>query len=1445
MATVNTEAPNTLLSNTTLNILDLVCEGPISGFTYKSIPFTGDPLMSTVYNDVPVRNIDGSYNYNVSGAGFSFQYMLGTSTQTGIPMFQKVESVIPLGANTLVSNPLPGAGPYKTVVAGFNTQMYPDVDSVKVTMRVPALFSQDDNGNTNGYNVGYAIDVALNDGPFTTMVDTSFNGKCTVPYLRDHVIVLPKTTPPGTYYAWKVRVRRTTTDIQSIRTQNAIYVDSMSLISSSLYAYPNSVMVATEISANQFSDIPARAYEVYGTLVNVPNGYTPTTYDLSGNFLAPAVYPTVWTGDFKGGVWTDNPAWIFYDLLTNPVHGLGDYMASGAVDKWTLYQLSQYCDQLVNNGASGLYGTGTLEPRFTCNVAIQQPEQAYTVLLNLASTFRGMLYYANGTIHPVSTDDTKSPVYAFNNANVVNGTFAYSDTANSTRSTVAMVKYTDPKNGWKNNVAYVEDVDGILRYGYNQKDMSAFGCTTQGQAYRLGAWTLETERLLTETVTFQTSLEGLYVMPGDVFAVYDNFRNNRTQAGRVQIRSTGGSQITLDRPVALDPGITYSLTCIVPEYVLGSGDITGSNQIPQLRNPQIQSFKVIDSATTSIQKLTVQGQFSSGLYVGSPWILAASGNTGIFNKASFYTCLATSEIQPGIMEVLGLQANTGITFNISTGYTVIDQPPNAGNSSSIQPPTNFAASWVTGALADNTFYSNLAVSWTDTQSSNVGSYAWSGQTPGFSYSGYTAAGPNGVFPVGPPGTYNFKVAAVSEGGVYSTFATTNYVIPNANPFGTTPPLSGVFIFQDADPFYANQTTHALTGYVGTMPGVEWNFQQDTNRGTETPVFDLITGYRVRISGFDGTTNYLTPNMVLEGNTNSSFVFPDRFLYTGLGGVARRGFDLWVDTLDQYGGIATGGHLKMNNEPPGPPTVSGFIGFNGGISYNVVPPVTSDISGIYIWYSATPGFVPAYGNQNYVSDSMAGLILNGIYQTGNANYKLWFALTDTFGYTGCPIYGPVAMDSNGSVTGAYFNLNQSIQQVQATTTGVSGSLVAYTNAQVSTVMTALTSTGVALGQRVDIVSANLTTTGATLSSNITSVQTALTTTGSALAQWITFLGAQTSGANASVTILTSAMVTGSVGGIGGTAIATWGFALDANGKGLSVRATTSSFPGTYNKLAFSGVTLESSNFIRGSQGWQLDPSGNFEGNNVIARGSFTGGAGNTQTSINADGFNVGNLGGIHTKISTFGTLNMFGSNGTSTVASLGAASVGGHEVSTLSLFRSDFGPNLVTLDSSDASVQLNTTAGVNKVYIRGTDGNATFAGLTTTNTLAVSSTATFNGAAGFNNTTQFNSTNQFNAGTTFTSNAEFHDYLQVGNATTPVPKIYFYNNGTVTYITENNGIQIAGDASHPVQIKTADLQLDNGQYLWAGTYTTLGSETLQGYITLKDSAGNLRKLAVIA
>jgi hypothetical protein len=325
-----------------------------------------------------------------------------------------------------------------------------------------------------------------------------------------------------------------------------------------------------------------------------------------------------------------------------------------------------------------------------------------------------MLYYANGTIQMSQVTDTKTPVYEFTNANVVDGRFTYSDTAKDTRSTVALVKWRDPNNGFRESVQYIEDVEGIQRYGYVQKEVSAFACNSPGQAYRLGTWTLQTERLLTETVTFQTSLEGLYLRPGDNFAVYDNFRNNRSQGGRIVGFSTGRSFVDLDRPVTLNPGITYTLTAITPKAVYnGSGSITGSNQIDLIRQSQIETYRVIDSPGT-YSRLGMAGQFDVGIFPGSPWVLSASGYTGIFDSASFYTCLATSEIEPGKIEVLGLQANTGVQFLVSTGYTVVDDPPNAGDRTSIQPPNNLSIAFQTGAMADSTFYSNLLLSWTDT-----------------------------------------------------------------------------------------------------------------------------------------------------------------------------------------------------------------------------------------------------------------------------------------------------------------------------------------------------------------------------------------------------------------------------------------------------------------------------------------------------------------------------------------------------------------------------------------------------------------------------------------------------------------------------------------------------------------------------------------------------------
>lgn len=1325
------EAPNTLISTQNLRVVDILCEGPISGFITKNGQYGQDPLISTYYDDVPIRNLDGSYNYNISGEGFIFNYALGTVSQTGIGGFQTIENLLPLSSNTRVANPPEGGGPYKTVVTSFTSNTFPDANSIKVTIKIPSLFGQDDQGNTNPYTISYAIDISLNGAPFVEQLSDTITGKCTQPYLKTVTITLPK---PGGYsfYEWKIRVRRTSKNILSIRTQNEIYVDSISVVSSTPFAYPNTAIVATEISANQFSSIPVRSYEIAGLLVKVPNGYTPTKYSytatpftrqcdieinnknigfytqdqsqtlkvypgmtisgpgipvgskiLSVSSQAPwafaidqnptatstnstvtftpvegqytitaASYPAIWDGTFQNNVWTDNPAWVFYDLLTNSKHGLGDYITSDYVDKWTLYSIAQYCDQMVDDGNGGL------EPQFTCNVQIQQPEDAYNVLLNLASTFRGMLYYANGTIHPVQTKPT-SPVFSFNNSNVINGAFSYSDSARNTRATVAVVKWVDPDNQYRESIEYVEDIDGILKYGYNEKQMTAFACTSRGQAYRLGKWTLETERYQTETVTFQTDLEGTFLRPGDNFAVYDNFRNNRTQAGRIVGIGTGRSVITLDRPIEILTGPTYTLTAITPQLALmGTGSITGSNQIDLIRNSQIESYKVITSPTASTSTLTIQGQFNSSIYTGSPFILSVSGSTGYFDSASFYTCLATSEIEPGKIEVLGLKAMTGVNFRISTGVTVIDYdfpatnyPNNPGDFTAISPPTSPVVTAVTGVLPDNTFYANLKLNWTDSPSINLAYYLISGKAFDENYQKYTTTANGSVgygFDRNKTGQYQFRIAAVSEGGLESSFASASYTITNPNPLGGLQPLSGVVIISDYDPLYRN-SSNKYTGYIGTTPTFQWKIVENAN-GDKAPDAQFTSGYKFSIRNFADTVDYITP-VIISGFDNTTYQIPTGTIYNFAGG-AQRGFKVKVDTIDNYGTLFAGASLNVNNPPIKAPFSSGFIGYNGGISYTITPSVQYDTSGVYLWANATPSFTPTYQNYQYVSSNLAGFA-NIAPQTGN--FYAWFAISDTWGLSGNTIYGPVSGNANqmfGStfeninaqtsqafsyLTGEITNLQKSITGLSGNTlllvqglsgsfTGMSGSISQAMSVQLQSTFAA---SGFATSQQLNATSAYLNGSlssgysGALAATGAVLLQSTATTSG-VITKYVVDVAAVTTGANASVQIMAKALITGSNNGLGGYPMATWGFRLGANNRASSLVATTTDFSGQYaGDLVLGNMNIKSDTYAVGSAGWIINGNGNAEFNNVVVRGDFTGGQGNAKVSANSYGLVIGN------------------------------------------------------------------------------------------------------------------------------------------------------------------------------------------------------------------------------
>lgn len=1158
------ESPNTLISNTRLKIIDLVSEGETALFWPVSGVSGSNPLCSVLFDDVPVMNGDGSVNWNISGQGFSFQYTSGASGQAPMVGFESVEAMIPLPFNTRITNPPITEGYPQSPTIVFNTTQYPDAQAVKVTVKFPAVYTVDTTnpntlGNTDGFNITWAVDISLNNGPWVqtglhNLTDFASAPKCTSPYYNTQIYTLPKTTPTASYYSWRLRVRRVTTTVLSTNTQNDMYLDNVAAISSFTYSYPKSALVGMEISADQFGTVPNRAYEVKGVKVLVPNGYTPTQYNVGDGTITAAVYPSVWNGTFSTTrFWTDNPAWIFYDLVTNRRYGLGNYIRPEWLDKWTLYQIARYCDEMVDDGDGGL------EPRFTCNVAITQQQDAYTLLNNLVSVFQGMLYYANGRIFPVGPE-IRDPVFNFTNSNVIGGSFSYSDTPRNTRSTVCVVKWTDPTNNYRPTPERIEDIDGIGKYGYIEKQITAFACTSRGQAIRSANWILTVEQLLTETVSFQTDLEGLYLRPGDVFNVYDNFRNNQQQGGRVtDIASTyvARDTIRLDRDVFLEPGFTYVMSALVPAANWATGqNITGSSQVGMIRNSQIET-KTVVTPTSTTNSIIVSGSFSSGLYRGSVWILNGSGNSvTIFDQATQYKCLVAGEPRNGQVEVLGVKYQTGINYKVNNDYSSIVSPAIDGDTAAPLPPTGMVASIVSGVLNDNQFFRYLYLNWNPSASVNTSNYSVFGSFNSgslFSIGRPTITGIN--YTPSSVGHYDFQVAAFNANGYGSAYTHTTYVETFTNPLGVTAPLSGIFISSDYDDQSrapAGSTTPGqYTGFVGPTPTFSWVITREGNDVTvETATAQFISGYRVQLlKSTDTSVNLLYNDIYISGKNSTSFSISDGFLQTGTTLKALRSFVLAIDTVDNYGNIRSGARLPVKNLQPAPPVSSGFVGYNGGISYNITPAREDVVSGIYIWTNSSPSFVPTYKNTTYTSTNFAGFA-SSLISTGS--FYTWFSIVDSFGPSGSistlgdyntPIYGPISGNANAIVGDLYVDITADLTAAYAaidaaeaaasgafglltgqitnmtnilsgqnqltlqTVNGLSGQIMGTTQGDANTALnvrvnTITVSSSGALSQQINAVRALTELTGQALTSQVSTVSTALTNSGVALGSQIT-------------------------------------------------------------------------------------------------------------------------------------------------------------------------------------------------------------------------------------------------------------------------------------------------------------------------------------------------------
>ena len=423
-------------------------------------------------------------------------------------------------------------------------------------------------------------------------IDDVIFGRIEEPYVRSVDIDLsglawkelnPREVNYDYFIGWEIKIVRLTPDSVHTFLKNESFIDSIIEVYDSKLRYPYSAMVYSKFSAEFFSRIPSRAYDTKLLKVKIPNNYDPIlrSYDESLGF---------WDGCFKARkAWTNNPAWCFYDIITNNRYGLGDYIDAQYVDKWTLYEVAKYCDTLVSDGKGGL------EPRFTLNHIITSREEAYKVVNDLASAFRSLVYYAFGNIY-VSQDRPKDPIYQFTTSNVVDGLFNYSSSAKKARHTVAIVRYNDKNNLYKPSISYTEDQAGIQRYGIREIETTAIGCSSEGQAKRFGEWILRSEILETESVTFTAGQEAMYVRPGDIISVYDEFRNDRKLAGRTfqvkelnsgiipsamvpsEISSSDyhitGNSIIIDKPIEFTADKEYKLSLLTPTSYFEPAQIT-------------------------------------------------------------------------------------------------------------------------------------------------------------------------------------------------------------------------------------------------------------------------------------------------------------------------------------------------------------------------------------------------------------------------------------------------------------------------------------------------------------------------------------------------------------------------------------------------------------------------------------------------------------------------------------------------------------------------------------------------------------------------------------------------------------------------------------------------------------------------------------------------------
>ncbi|CAM6906599.1 Phage-related protein, tail protein J [Enterobacter kobei] len=641
-----TEQPDDLQSVAKAKILLALGEGEFAGqLTGKNIYLDGTAL----------ENADGSQNFS----GVTWEFRAGTQAQKYIQGIPGTENEISVG--TEVSSATAWARTFT------NTQL----SAVRLRLKWPSLFKQEDDSDLVGNSVNYAIDLQTDGGTWKTVLNTSVTGKTTSGYERSHRIDLPQAGS-----TWTIRLRKITADANSAKIGDTMTLQSFTEVIDAKLRYPNTALLYIEFDSSQFNgSIPQISCEPRGRVIRVPDVYDPETRTYSGT----------WTGAFKWA-WTDNPAWIFYDLVVSDRFGLGNRLTAANIDKWTLYQVAQYCDQQVPDGKGG---SGT-EPRYICNVYIQDRNDAYTVLRDFAAIFRGMTYWGGDQIVALA-DMPRDIDYTYNRSNVIGGVFNYSSSTSKSRYTNALVSWSDPANAYADAMEPVFEQTLVARYGFNQLEMTAIGCTRQSEANRKGRWGILTNNK-DRVVSFDVGLDGNIPQPGYIIAVADELLSGKVMGGRIS--AVNGRVIKLDRVADATAGDRLILN-------LPSGA------------SQSRTIQAVNGET-----VTVTTTYSETPQAEAVWVVESDEL-----YAQQYRVVSVSDNNDGTFSITGAWHDPDKYARIDTG-AIIDQRPVSvippGNQS---PPANIVIS-AFSVVQQNISVQTMRVSWDQAQNAIAYEAQW-------------------------------------------------------------------------------------------------------------------------------------------------------------------------------------------------------------------------------------------------------------------------------------------------------------------------------------------------------------------------------------------------------------------------------------------------------------------------------------------------------------------------------------------------------------------------------------------------------------------------------------------------------------------------------------------------------------------------------------------------